>query len=143
MHRGLFSALGRGDDSVSLLGRKGIGKSLSIATSLPQMWRDSRRKPDQHGQMIRMTLLAIVLFLSACGGDPRETVRGPAADEITVISSNFDDSDPTDWPGRSPDRYPVHGIDVSRFQTGIDWPTARCRSTSRPDPLQKISNSPR
>ena len=36
------------------------------------------------------------------------------------MSANFDDSDPTDWPGRSPDRYAVHGIDLSRFQTAVD-----------------------
>jgi lysozyme len=35
-----------------------------------------------------------------------------------------------DWPGRSPAAYPVHGIDVSRYQAPIDWATARANGVS-------------
>lgn len=75
--------------------------------------------------MLRLLPCLALLVLTACGSSGgRETERS-APDEITVTTSNFDDSDPTDWPGRSPSRYPVHGIDLSRFQTGVDWATAR------------------
>lgn len=33
----------------------------------------------------------------------------------------FGDSDPVDWKGKAPWRYPVHGIDVARFQGKINW----------------------
>jgi lysozyme len=33
----------------------------------------------------------------------------------------FGDSDPVDFNGRAPHRYPVHGIDAARFQEKIDW----------------------
>ena len=79
--------------------------------------------------MIRMLSILSLAILAACGGRSSR-VEATAPAEVTVISSNFQDSDPTDWPGRSPDRYPVHGIDVSRFQTGIDWPTARANGVN-------------
>lgn len=33
----------------------------------------------------------------------------------------FGDNDPVDWDGPPPWNYPVHGIDVARFQDKIDW----------------------
>ncbi|MFP5478430.1 MAG: GH25 family lysozyme [Alphaproteobacteria bacterium] len=73
-----------------------------------------------------MRALVLLLLLAACGMSPR-----PSQEEtITVTTSNFRDADPTDWPGRSPDRYPVHGIDLSRFQTAVDWPTARANGVN-------------
>ncbi|MDX5349525.1 MAG: glycoside hydrolase family 25 protein [Paracoccaceae bacterium] len=77
--------------------------------------------------MIRALPCLALLLLVACGGSS----RAPVADEtITVTTSNFTDAAPTDWPGRSPDRYPVHGIDLSRFQTQVDWPTARANGVN-------------
>lgn len=75
-----------------------------------------------------MRILAIlaVCVLAACAA-PR---GGAGPDEITVTSANFADADPTLWPGRSPDRYPVHGIDLSRFQTSVDWPRARANGVN-------------
>lgn len=74
--------------------------------------------------------LTLILFLalSACVGT-RELSPAPVP-EVTVISSNFSDSDPIDWPGRSPDRYPVHGIDLSRFQTSVDWVAAHANGVN-------------
>lgn len=31
------------------------------------------------------------------------------------------DDDPVDWPGKTPDRYAVHGVDLSRFQGAVNW----------------------
>lgn len=70
----------------------------------------------------------LCLILAACGSSRTEA---PAeALQLSVTTANFDDSDPSDWPGRSPDRYPVHGIDVSRFQTQIDWRQARANGVN-------------
>ncbi|MEQ8877131.1 MAG: GH25 family lysozyme [Phycisphaerales bacterium] len=43
---------------------------------------------------------------------------------IPVRSAEFDDRDPVDFGRRGPNRYPVHGIDVARYQGPIDWHTA-------------------
>ena len=67
--------------------------------------------------MIRLLPFALVLALAACGGSPRDTAAPATGDTVTVTTSNFTDADPTDWPGRSPDRYPVHGIETSRAWT--------------------------
>lgn len=54
----------------------------------------------------------MVVALSSCGG--------PGAP--VGIPSQFGDADPYDWRGHArPDRYDVHGIDVSRWQGNIDW----------------------
>ncbi len=66
--------------------------------------------------MLRAVLL--LLALTACA--PRATaLLGP------VTAARFTDSDPTDWQGTAPEAYPVHGIDLSKFQTSVDWPSAR------------------
>ncbi|WP_309668484.1 GH25 family lysozyme [Tabrizicola sp.] len=71
----------------------------------------------------------VCLLLAACGA-PRNTPEQSSGETVTVTTSNFSDGDPTDWPGRAPDRYPVHGIDLSRFQTAVDWPTARANGVN-------------
>lgn len=52
--------------------------------------------------------LVLMLVLASCGGGS----LGPQ-----VIT----DRDPVDFAGRAPQSYPVLGIDVSRFQTRVDW----------------------
>ena len=80
--------------------------------------------------MLRLLPVLALLCLAACGGGPRDAPSPGPGPQITVTSSNFSDVAPTDWPGRSPDRYPVHGIDLSRFQTAVDWPTARANGVN-------------
>ncbi|MDQ2091968.1 glycoside hydrolase family 25 protein [Marimonas arenosa] len=71
------------------------------------------------------------LALSACATGSQRTApppAGPAPASLAmpaVIRPDFGDSDPVDFPGRKPARYPVHGIDAARFQDAADWPTAR------------------
>ena len=71
--------------------------------------------------MPRLRVLALLsaLALSACGA-PQLSV--PVGD---VTAANFGDRKPFDWPGQSPDRYAVHGIDVARFQQPLNWGEAR------------------
>ena len=42
-----------------------------------------------------------------------------------MLYPRFGDRDPHDWEGRKPWSYPVHGLDVSRWQSDIDWTAAR------------------
>lgn len=86
----------------------------------------------------RALCLSLTAFsLSACGGAPRRAApppatAQPAAGQIpvamaapSVIRPDFGDSDPVDFKGRKPSRYPVHGIDAARFQDAGDWQVAR------------------
>lgn len=71
--------------------------------------------------MIRTALIALLL-LGACG---RPAMTSAPVSPGRVVSAAFADTNPVDWPGRRPDTYGVHGIDISKFQGQIDWPTAR------------------
>lgn len=66
--------------------------------------------------MIRFLVVLVLVLLTACGPERAAVPVGPL-----VIG----DRDPVDFPGRSPARYPVRGIDVARFQSYVDWPNAR------------------
>lgn len=78
-------------------------------------------------------LLAATMALSACGGGkqarqaPRTVAALPAEQ---VIAPNFGDSDPHPEVAIAKRRYPVHGIDVARFQTSVDWATARANGVN-------------
>lgn len=47
------------------------------------------------------------------------------AEAATNATSKFGDSAPVNWTGRAPHRYPVHGIDVARFQESVNWRAVR------------------
>lgn len=76
--------------------------------------------------LVLATLLALIL--SACssrtdrnaGGAPEVSTR-----LVTKPHPVFSDTDAHDWDGRMPTHYPVHGIDVSRWQGPVDWRRAR------------------
>ncbi len=70
--------------------------------------------------MIRAAL--ILLLLAACARQPIVT---SAPTTSRVIAPAFGEADPADWPGRTPDTYVVHGIDISRYQGPVDWSSAR------------------
>ncbi len=65
---------------------------------------------------MRYWLAAFFGFLIACS--PSDNTSGR-----TVVKTypRFADSAPHDWARRTPWSYPVHGIDVSRWQGDIDW----------------------
>lgn len=69
--------------------------------------------------------LAVTLLagLAACAAPAPEVSRAAAVLPSSVPS--FGDTDPHDWTGRSPAAYPVHGVDVSRWNGAIDWPRVR------------------
>lgn len=83
---------------------------------------------------IRLVLPALCLLLAACAG-PRAPGPAVAPDAtadgaVTVAPPRFGDADPHPWDGRSPAAYAVHGSDVSRWQTAVDWRTARANGVN-------------
>mgnify|MGYP003484198305 CR=1 FL=1 len=79
---------------------------------------------------MRYMLFALTLLLAACGGRSTDITRSDAQVPAPVADARFGDTDPHSWAGRSPDRYPVHGTDTSRFQTSLDWTTARANGVN-------------
>ncbi|SLN72168.1 Lysozyme M1 precursor [Roseovarius albus] len=66
--------------------------------------------------MLRALTLALIASLS---------LIAPDSQAQDVRKAKFGDSKPVNWKSRAPSTYPVHGIDVARFQERIDWKRAR------------------
>jgi lysozyme len=74
-----------------------------------------------------MGLVAAFLALAVaagCGGG------SAVSSSSAVLAPRFGDADPTSWPGRPPAAYPVHGIDVAKYQGSIDWPSVRAHGVN-------------
>lgn len=67
----------------------------------------------------------LVLLLGACGGGGAERVAEGAFAVAPTRNARFGDADPVDWPADAPSSYPIHGIDISRYQPPLDWSAAR------------------
>ncbi|KIC11916.1 glycoside hydrolase [Leisingera sp. ANG-M1] len=82
-----------------------------------------------------LVLGVLALALAAgCGRPPDRTVNAPEVTRLEPANARaaslrtypwFGDSDPFEWEGRKPWSYPVHGIDVSRYQGEVDWRQVR------------------
>ncbi|WP_149866474.1 glycoside hydrolase family 25 protein [Tropicimonas marinistellae] len=81
---------------------------------------------------MRMSLAPalLTLFLAACSGGGDVGTTAAAVRPVGVAFPHFDDRDPHDWQARHPKSYPVHGIDVSRWQGAIDWHQAHASGVS-------------
>ena len=77
-----------------------------------------------------IVILVLALALTACGHSERTSHRRDDAPKAGVVAANFRDSDPHPWADPSPARYPVNGIDVSKFQTSVDWQKARANGVN-------------
>ncbi len=81
--------------------------------------------------MYRYFILLLCLVLVSCGSkrrapDPIPTITPqPAHPHIPHYPPRFGDADPWEWESIKPTAYPVHGIDISRWQGDIDWITAK------------------
>ena len=74
--------------------------------------------------------LALILTLAACGGRPRETTQSTSSPTATPNRANFGDVHPQDFGSAAPQDHRIHGIDVSKFQTAVDWQTAQANGVS-------------
>ncbi|MFK7752214.1 MAG: GH25 family lysozyme [Sedimentitalea sp.] len=69
---------------------------------------------------MRILLPLLIALLVACTSAPPPP-NAPLRDPVNVPGQRYDDYDPHGWEGRSPAAYSVYGIDVARFQGGINW----------------------
>lgn len=80
---------------------------------------------------VRRIILASALLagLTGCTGGGIDLggleVSRNAGGTAPGAAPRFRDRDPHEWEGRSPHAYPVHGIDVSKYQGEIDWNEAK------------------
>lgn len=65
-------------------------------------------------------LALCAILLAGCGGRSAQVSRA-----APVIYPSFADADPHDNVGQLPSYYPVHGVDVSRYQGNVDWRAAK------------------
>ncbi len=71
--------------------------------------------------------MLLALGLAACGGPAPQAPESRAA---TGPAPVFGDVKPHDWTTIRPWDYPVHGIDVSKWQGEIDWHQVRASGVS-------------
>ena len=93
------------------------------------------------GVVPRLSLVALIA-LAGCGNRylvtrPATTTssmhimdRAPIGPATLVAPPAFGDADPVEWSGTTPAAYPVHGVDVSRWQGDVDWAKARDNGVS-------------
>jgi len=67
--------------------------------------------------------LCIFLTLTGCSAVISDPSLMGAGKPPTAIAAGlrFGDHKPHDWGSKKPENYPVHGIDVSKYQGQIDW----------------------
>ena len=79
----------------------------------------------------RLGAAILLLALSGCSAmdslDPSvaPSSGGSFSTKAAVSHPRFADTDPHEWEGGAPWHYAVHGTDVSKYQTSVDWPKAR------------------
>ena len=86
--------------------------------------------------MRRLAIAFSLLALSACSTvdtlSPVASGSGSSsgAGSVVVRAPRFADSNPHEWDSGAPWNYAVHGTDVSKYQTSVDWPKARANGVS-------------
>ena len=79
---------------------------------------------------VSLGVLVLAVALSACGVREARQHGAESLPSVPTNTARFSDADPHDWDGRAPATYAVHGIDASRWQGEIDWPTAIANGVS-------------
>src|SRR5690606_13718828 len=79
---------------------------------------------------LRNLAAATALFaVSACsvadGRAPSSLSPKSGTPSVAVTHPRLSDTDPHEWDSGAPWNYAVHGTDVSKYQTSIDWRKAR------------------
>jgi lysozyme len=104
----------------------------------------------------RLLPILIALPLAACSSSSREVLDlsvTPSAEAVAEATAagdggkegevklaslpanayatpRFSDNDPHDWTGTTPWAYPVHGIDVAKYQNAVNWHSVRAAGIS-------------
>ena len=92
----------------------------------------------RHAYRARVWLRASVvvtslLLLAACTSAGLQDIAptaGPGIAAPAALNPRFGDNDPHEWGRRKPWDYAVHGTDVSKYQTSVDWSEARAAGIS-------------
>ncbi len=84
---------------------------------------------------LRSLVAATALFgLAACsavdGMTPSFSTEATSSTQVSVKNPRFSDTDPHEWESGAPWHYAVHGTDVSKYQTSIDWHKAKSNGVS-------------
>lgn len=115
---------------------------LMNALSTPAGRKSARRGPRFGQRLTAMLALAAGLTLAGCSSSSLEAdlqpignvkravdvVTAPVVAVTTLVApgnGRYGDNKPVDFGERHPDRYPVHGIDVSKWQGDINWAEVR------------------
>lgn len=69
----------------------------------------------------RLVLIIAAITLCACTSSTEQVLEVG----VGITNPRYGDRDPHEWSGRKPWNYPVHGIDVAKYQGAIDWQRAR------------------
>ncbi|KQU98074.1 glycoside hydrolase [Mesorhizobium sp. Root695] len=83
--------------------------------------------------MRRFAGLIMLTLLGACSTVDDLSPLSPSASSsptVAVRAPRFEDSKPHEWDSGAPWNYAVHGTDVSKYQTSVDWPAARASGIS-------------
>ena len=78
--------------------------------------------------MRRMTAFLALALLGACSTvDDLAPRSGTSATygAVAIRAPRFDDAKPHEWKDKAPHHYEVHGTDVSKYQSSVDWHEAR------------------
>lgn len=80
--------------------------------------------------MRRLAAILMLTLLCACSTVDDISPLSPSSQAVAVRAPKFEDSKPHVWDSGAPWTYAIHGTDVSKYQTSVDWPTARASGIS-------------
>lgn len=80
-------------------------------------------------------VLSVLAFLGGCStvddlAPMASTTTTSVSTKVALAYPKFDDTDPHEWQFKRPTQYAVHGTDVSKYQSNVDWTTARASGIS-------------
>jgi lysozyme len=82
----------------------------------------------------RGMLGAALAFLALAGcsamDDMMPSATSSTSAQVAAAYPRFEDTDPHEWEGGAPWHYAVHGTDVSKYQTSVDWHRAKASGVS-------------
>jgi len=81
--------------------------------------------------MRRLAAFILLFALGACSTvDDLAPVGAGSPKVVAARAPRFEDSKPHEWESGAPWTYAVHGTDVSKYQTSVDWHRARASGIS-------------